>query len=83
MERIKVIKMNLKVKMLSLSLIPMVLIGISMFLVAANRMQSGIYDETYVGMYATTLAIRDIFEIGYEGEYRMDDNGELWKGGGI
>lgn len=80
MERIKVIKMNLKVKMLSLSLIPMVLIGISMFLVAANRMQSGIYDEAYVGMYATTLAIRDIFEIGYEGEYRMDDNGELWKG---
>ena len=72
--------MSLKTKILSLSLIPMLLIGICMSLVAVNRIGYGIYDEAYVGMHATTLAVRDIFEIGHDGEYSMDGNGELWKG---
>lgn len=72
--------MNLKTKMMSLSLLPMVLIGIILFVVAAGRIENGVYKEAYVGMYATSLAIRDIFEVGHEGKYWMDDNGELWKG---
>lgn len=31
-------------------------------------------------MQATTLAVRDIFEEGNSGAYRMDENGMLWKG---
>ncbi len=72
--------MSLKAKILSLSLIPMLLIGICTSLVAVNRIGNGIYDEAYVGMHATTLAVKDIFEIGYDGEYWVDGNGELWKG---
>lgn len=72
--------MKLKAKILSLSLLPVVLLGISMFLVAEDRIANGIYDEAYLGMHATTLAIRDIFEISYDGEYRLDENGDLWRG---
>lgn len=72
--------MKLKGKILSLSLIPVVVLGISMFLVAADRIANGIYDEAYVGMQATTLAVRDIFEEGNSGAYHMDENGMLWKG---
>lgn len=72
--------MKLKAKILSLSLIPVVLLGISMFLAAADRIANGIYDEAYLGMKAATLAVRDIFEIGYEGEYHLDDQGDLWRG---
>lgn len=72
--------MKLKAKILSLSLIPVILLGVSMFLVAADRIANGIYDEAYLGMHATTLAVRDIFEIGYEGAYRLDEKGDLWKG---
>lgn len=72
--------MKLKAKILALSLIPLVLLGVSMFLVAADRIANGIYDEAYRGMHATTLAIRDIFEIGYEGTYHLDEEGDLWKG---
>lgn len=60
-------KLKLKGKILALSLIPLVLLGTSMFIVAADRIANGIYDEAYLGMQATTLAVRDIFEIGYEG----------------
>lgn len=72
--------MKLKAKILALSLIPVILLGISMFLVAADRIANGIYDEAYLGMHATTLAVRDIFEIGYDGEYHLDEKGDLWKG---
>lgn len=72
--------MKLKGKILALSLIPVIVLGISMFLVAADRIANGIYDEAYVGMQATTLAVRDIFEEGNSGSYHMDENGTLWKG---
>lgn len=72
--------MKLKAKILAVSLIPVILLGIIMFLVAADRIANGIYDEAYLGMHATTLAIRDIFETGYEGQYHLDEYGELWKG---
>lgn len=72
--------MKLKAKILAVSLIPVILLGAIMFLVAADRIANGIYDEAYLGMHATTLAIRDIFETGYEGQYHLDEHGELWKG---
>ena len=72
--------MKLKAKILSLSLLPVILLGVSMFLVAADRIEDGIYNEAYVGMQATTLAVRDIFEIGHSGQYWLNEDGELYKG---
>lgn len=73
-------RLKLKGKILALSLLPLVILGISMFLVATNCITNGIYDEAYIGMQATTLAVRDIFETSYDGPYTMNTNGELWKG---
>lgn len=75
--------MKLKGKILALSLVPLILLGISMFLFAADRIANGIYDEAYLGMKATTLAVKDIFEIGNEGDYKLDENGDLWKGNSL
>lgn len=72
--------MKLKGKILALSLIPVIALGIVMFLAAADRIANCIYDEAYVGMQATTLAVRDIFETGNSGSYHMDENGCMWKG---
>lgn len=72
--------MRLKGKILALSLIPVITLGIFLFLFAADRIANGIYDEAYVGMEATALAVRDIFEIGNSGPYHMDENGTMWKG---
>lgn len=72
--------MKLRMKILLLALVPVLALGIVMFLVASGRIANGIYDEAYVGMQATTLAVRDIFETGNEEPYYMDENGELWKG---
>jgi len=72
--------MRLRIKFLALSLIPIIILGLTMFFVAADKIESGVYDETYVGMHATTLAIRDIFETGNKGKYQLNDKGEVWKG---
>lgn len=72
--------MKLKEKILALSLVPVLVLGITMFLVAADRIANGIYDAAYNGMQATTLAVRDIFEEGKSGDYHLDEQGMLWKG---
>ncbi len=72
--------MKLKGKILALSLVPVLVLGITMFLVAADRIANGIYDAACNGMQATTFAVRDIFEEGKKGAYHIDEQGMLWKG---
>lgn len=72
--------MKLKGKILLVSLLPLIALGTILLLVSADRIANGIYDEAYVGMNATTLAVRDIFETGNEGQYHVDEKGDLWKG---
>ncbi len=67
-------------KIMALALVPLIALSIVMYVIAARKTASGIYDEAYLGMKATTLAIRDIFEMGNENPYRMDENGDLWRG---
>lgn len=72
--------MKLKTEMITLALIPSVILGIILFLITAIQIEDSIYDQAYVGMEATALAVRDIFEVGNNGQYHMDENGALWKG---
>lgn len=72
--------MRLRAKMMSIALLPVFILGIGIFLLAADRIANGIYDEAYEGMQAASLAVRDIFEIGNPGKYEIDEAGDLWKG---
>ena len=72
--------MKLRVKMMMISLLPVFVLGIGLYALAADRIANGIYDESYAGMQAAALAVRDIFEVGNPGSYRLDESGELWKG---
>ncbi|MCI8447563.1 MAG: methyl-accepting chemotaxis protein [Eubacterium sp.] len=72
--------MKLRAKMMSIALLPVFILGIGTFLLAADRIADGIYDEACKGMQAASLAVRDIFEVGNPGKYNIDENGDLWKG---
>lgn len=69
--------MKLKAKIVTLSLIPVTLLGIILLIFASNKIESGIYEQAYTGMHATTLAVRNIFDVGIPGEFHLDENGEL------
>lgn len=68
--------LKLKAKILSLSIVPLIILGIFMLLISKHRMEDAVYKETYAGLNATTLAVRDIFETGNDGKYHLDENGE-------
>lgn len=72
--------MKLRTKIMMIALLPVCFLGIGIFLLAADRIANGIYDESYAGMEAAAQAVRDIFEVGNPGDYHMDGNGDLWKG---
>ena len=59
--------MKLRVKMMMISLLPVFVLGIGLYALAADRIANGIYDESYAGMQAAALAVRDIFEVGNPG----------------
>lgn len=72
--------MKLRAKMMMIGLLPIFLLGIGIYILAADRTANGIYNEAYSGMQAAALAVRDIFEVGHKGAYTLDDQGDLWKG---
>ncbi|MHB8128295.1 MAG: hypothetical protein ACYDEX_04815, partial [Mobilitalea sp.] len=72
--------MKLGKRILLLTVFPVILLGVFLYIFASNKIKEGIYQEAYTGMHASTLAVRSIFETGNTGEYHLDENGELWKG---
>lgn len=51
----------------------------TVILLSTARISDAVYQRTYIGMRATTLAVRDIFETGNEGECYIDEQGNLWR----
>ncbi len=72
--------MKLRTKIMITALLPVFILGISIFILSADRTANGIYHEAYAGMQAASLAVRDIFEVGNQGSYHLDEHGDLWKG---
>lgn len=72
--------MKLKTKIWLMSVLPLLVMGVVVFIVAAQRIGRATKNQAYMGMQATTLAIREVFDSSVSGEYRLDENGELWKG---
>lgn len=72
--------MKLRTKIIMLALVPIVCFAVIISIYASKRFSEGIFDETYKGMEAAAIAIRDGMKIGIDGEYRMDDKGNMWIG---
>lgn len=72
--------MKLRTKIMMIALLPVLFLGIGIFILAANRIANGIYNMAYIGMQATAEAVKDIFEVENPGKYQMDENRNLWKG---
>lgn len=72
--------MNFKTRMLVLTTLPILDLGIILFIICSYNINLAVYDQVYSGMHATDYAVRDIFEFGMPGEYQVKDDGCLWKG---
>lgn len=71
--------MKIKDKLLMLTVVPVVVLGIALLVVAGINLQTSMAGQAYGGMQATTIAIREMFDA-IEGDYYLNDAGELMKG---
>lgn len=72
--------MKLSARLLIMALLPVICLGFLTYLGTSSQIRAAIEDQTYEGMQATTLAVREVFDSVAEGEYRLDGSGQMWKG---
>ena len=72
--------MKLRTKISLIVALPLLVLGIVAFAIASVQLKQNITDQIYSGMKSTAVAINDIFVVGAEGEYYLDENQNLWKG---
>ena len=63
-----------------MSVLPLILLGIIIFIVMDLQVNEKMADEAYTGLRAAALATRNALELEIPGEYHLDDNNEMWKG---
>lgn len=71
--------MKLKAHILTLVLVPILIIGIIIYLLTSWRTNEVMKASIADGLHATALGIRDSLNAGSDGEYQIKKN-ELWKG---
>lgn len=75
--------MKLKGKILLLVIAPIIILCGVIYLVCSVRISTVVKDIVQNDLYAMTLAVEESIcrGLGYEDEYYVDENGELWNGG--
>lgn len=72
--------MTLKAKLLLISLVPIILLGLSVMLVCFSRITSMIKSETEEALRATAQSVLAAYSQN-SGDYFQNANGDIWKGG--
>ncbi len=72
--------MKLRMKMLLLVIIPLICLGGITYVVGSVTITSAMTDTIQSGLRATAISTRDAISTGIPGAFRVDENGEMWKG---
>lgn len=72
--------MRLRAKMLLLVVLPLICLGGITYTVGSKTITEAMTDRIALGLQATAVAVREAISAGEEGEFRVDEKGELWKG---
>ena len=72
--------MKLRAKILMLVILPLVLMAVVTYVLGSRNITAAMTESISNGMEATAIATRDAISVGVIGDFRVDENGELWKG---
>lgn len=72
--------MKLRTKIYLLTLLPASIIAIIAIVLSTVQLKTSLLEQTFDGMDATAISIRNIFDFGAKGEYHLKENDTLWKG---
>ena len=72
--------MKLRNKILCISLFPLLLVGVVVVIMVSQYMSSILLEEIGTSLKANAYSLRDAIEMGTQGGYYVDDNGDMIKG---
>lgn len=72
--------MKLKPRILLFSLLPLLIVVCSTVLFSRQQIDRVLTESIERGLKSTALSLRDTISVGLEGEYHIDEHGDLWKG---
>lgn len=72
--------MKLRSRLMVMALLPVIFLGVLTYLAASSRIRQAVEDQAFEGMQATTRTVKEVFDSMAEGEYRLDEAGQMWKG---
>lgn len=75
--------MKLRTRLLIMALLPVIALGAFSYIAVSIQLRNGIEKEAFEGMQTATWVVRELFDSTSEGEYRMDEEGQVWKGEGL
>lgn len=72
--------MKLRNKILLISLFPLLMVGVVVVIMVSQYMSSMLLEEIGTSLKANAYSLRDAIEMGTQGGYYVDDNGDMIKG---
>ena len=75
--------MRLRLRLMIMALLPMICLGVFTYLTASVQIRQGMEEQAFGGMQTTTRTVRELFDSMGEGEYYLDETGQMWKGENI
>lgn len=72
--------MKLRERLLVMALLPVICLGVLVYLGSSGQTRQGLEDQAFEGLQTTVLTIREMFDSLSEGEFYLDEEGQLWKG---
>lgn len=73
-------QISIFIKLLAMVVLPCVVMGLSLNIMAGKSMEDGLCEEAIQGLKASAYTVREIYDNMDEGDFRMDEKGEVYKG---
>ncbi|MBE5865911.1 MAG: methyl-accepting chemotaxis protein [Lachnospiraceae bacterium] len=80
MKKEKGLSVSIKVKLLLIALLPSIVLGTILTIMASKSIEDGMHEEALQGLRAICFSLMEIYEDASPGEYYMDDEGNVYKG---
>lgn len=75
--------MRLRIQIILLVVIPLMALGGVTYTVGSQKITEVMSDTIEQGLEGVAIATRDAFTVGKEGDFRVDENGDMWKGNAV
>lgn len=72
--------MKLKGKILAIAILPLIMLGVLTMYIVSLTVESILVEEIGKNLESSAISLRDAIEMDTDGDYTVDENGELYKG---